>query len=69
MVRPAICTADRPSKMKKYNEDNRAVCVTRQEFDLELFDNSGWSRVELIVLAETSDGCSLKQAQRGHCIR
>lgn len=39
-VRPAICTADRPRRMKKYSEDNGAVCVTKWEFDLELCDNS-----------------------------
>lgn len=39
MVQPAICIADRPSKIKKY-EDNRAVCATKRKTDLEPYDNS-----------------------------
>ncbi len=48
MVRPAVCIADMLRRMKKYSEDNGAVCVTKDEFDLELCDN------RLIVFAKLS---------------
>lgn len=59
MVHPAICITDMPRRLKKYSEDNGAVCVTKEEFDLELFDN--W----LIVFAKSSCNCSLNQASCG----
>lgn len=66
MVHPAIRVADRPRKMKKYNEDNRAVRVTKKEFDL---DNS---RVTTATRDEdhlTSYDCSLKQAPHGDAFK
>lgn len=40
MVLPAICIADRLWEIRKYNEDNGAVCMTKKDFDLELCENS-----------------------------
>lgn len=39
MVHTAICIGDKLRRMKKYSEDNGAVCV-KGKFDLELCDNS-----------------------------
>lgn len=58
MVLPAICIADRLREIRKYNEDNGAVCMTKKDSDLELCENS---YREKIVFIETRCYFSLKQ--------
>lgn len=48
MVLPAICIADRLQEIRKYNEDNGAVCMTKKDFDLELCEKATEMRLFLL---------------------